>query len=172
MMRDMTAKPIHGRSKPALAVIAAGALLVAAGVADAASTSIYKCSGDSLGFTYTDQPCTGGERLDIRPGEADPEAVARLQVARDQLARSAAARVAEQRRAAALSDLAAPTWSQGSEGPGASYDYGTALSPYDYALPWYPVFAPMHRSPRHPHPARPVPRRTFAPNPPYIVPRW
>jgi hypothetical protein len=72
-------------------VIAAGALLVAAGVADAASTSIYKCSGNSLGFTYTDQPCEGDARLDIHPGEADPEAISRLQAARDQLERSAAA---------------------------------------------------------------------------------
>jgi len=156
-------------------VIAAGALLVAAGVANAASASIYKCTGNNLGFTYTDRPCKGGERLDIDAGEADPEAVARLQGARDQLERGAAARVAEERRAAAQRDLAGPTWRRYDEGPGPAYpaqDYGTALSPYDYALPWYPAFAPMHRPPRHPHPARPVARRTFAPNPPYIVPRW
>jgi hypothetical protein len=166
----MTAKPIHGRGRPALALIAAGALLVAAGVADGASASVYKCSG-KLGLVYTDQPCKGGEQLDLHAGKADPEAVARLQAARDQLDRGAAARAAGARRAAARRDLAALSKRQADGTWDTPYDEGNAFPPYDYALPWYSAFATMHRPPRRQPPHRPVAARTFAPNPPFIVPR-
>src|SRR6202158_4858725 len=100
----MTAKPIPWRSKPAAAMIATGALVLATGVvgvADAATAPIYKCLGNDLGMIYTDQPCKGGERLNVHAGDPDPTAVARLQSARDQLDRSAAARLAEERRGGA-----------------------------------------------------------------------
>ena len=116
MASAMTAKPIPRRRKPSAAMIAMGALVLAisaVGVADAATAPIYKCLGDNLGTIYTDQPCKGGERLDVQAGDADPTAVERLQSARDQLDRSAAARLAEERRAAAQRDLAA--WRGASE---------------------------------------------------------
>jgi hypothetical protein len=107
MASDMIAEPIHGRRKHSAAMIAAGALVLASCVADAATASIYKCLGANLALIYTDQPCKGGEQLDIHAGDADPAAVAQLQRARDQLDRSAAARIVDERRTAAQRDLAA-----------------------------------------------------------------
>src|ERR1700694_4421011 len=101
MASDMIAKPIHGRRKYSAAMIAAGALVLASCVADGATASIYKCLGANLALIYTDQPCKGGEQLDIRAGDADPAAVAQLQSARDQLDWSAAESIAEHGRAAA-----------------------------------------------------------------------
>jgi hypothetical protein len=171
---DMTAKPIPGHGKPAGAMILLGALVLATGAADAVTAPIYKCLGSNLGLIYTDQPCKGGEQLDIRAGDADPVAVARLERARDQLDRSAAARIADERRAAAQRDLATLARRQRDEDRNAAdaADYSAALSPYDNALLWYPAFGPM----RPPHPPRRRPLRNaaprdFAPNPPYVVPR-
>lgn len=176
MASTMTAKPIPGRSKPAAAIIATGALVLAigvVGVADAATAPIYKCLGNDLGMIYTDQPCKGGERLDVHAGDADPTAVARLQSARDQLDRSAAARLVEERRAATQRDLAAWARRQREEDRSATdtSEYA-ALSPYDYSLPWYSGLAPTHaRHPSRPHPPRPAAPRRFAPTPPYVIPR-
>src|SRR6202158_1017985 len=138
----MTAKPIPWRSKPAAAMIATGAFVLATGVvgvAVAATAPIYKCLGNDLRMIYTDQPCKGGERLDVHAGDPDPAAVARLQSARDQLDRSAAVRLAEERRAATQRELAAWARRQREEdriAADASEDTA-ALSPYDYSLPWY-----------------------------------
>ena len=173
----MTAKPIPGRIKPSAAMIAMGALVLATGVvdvADAATAPIYKCLGNDLGMIYTDQPCKGGERLDVHAGDADPTAVARLQSARDQLDRSAAARLVEERRAATQRDLAAWTRRQREKdrSDADASDYADALSPYDYSLPWYSGLVPMHpRHPSRPHPPPAAPPRHFAPTPPYVVPR-
>src|ERR1700692_1237311 len=152
MPPDMIAKPMHGHSKLAAAMIAPGALVLAIDVPDAATASIYKCLGANLAVIYTDQPCKGGEQLDIRAGDADPAAVVRLQRARDQLDRSAAARIVEERRAAAQRELAALARRQRDEDRGAAdaADYSAAASPYDYSLLWYPAFRPMH--PPHMHP--------------------
>jgi hypothetical protein len=171
---DMTAKPMQGRGKPAGAIIALGALILATGAADAATAPIYKCLGNNLGLVYTDQPCKDGEQLDIRAGDADPAAVARLERARDQFDRSAAARIADERRAAAQRDLATLARRQGDADRSAAYaaDYSAAFSPHDYALLWYPAFRPMH--PVHPprqRPPRSAAPRGFAPNPPYVLPR-
>ena len=172
MASDMSAKPIHGRSKPAAAMIAAGALVLATSVADAATASIYKCLGANLVVIYTDQPCKGGEQLDIRAGDADPAAVAQLQRARDQLDRSAAARVVEERHTAAQRDLAALARRERDEDRSAPYGPDGSASPYDDALLWYPAFVPMHSAHlRRPHPPRTAAPRSFAPNPPYVVPR-
>ena len=162
MASDMTAKPMHGRSTLAAALIAAGALVLAASVADAATASIYKCPGANLVVIYTDQPCKGGEQLDIRAGDADAAAVAQLQRVRDQLDWSAAVRIGEERRTAAQRDLAALARRERDEDRSAAYD----------ALPWYPAFVAMHSAhPRRPHPPRTAAPRSFAPNPPYHVPR-
>ena len=177
MASAMTAKPIPWRSKPAAAMIARGALVLAigvVGVAVAATAPIYKCLGNDLGMIYTDQPCKGGERLDVHAGDTDPAAVARLQSARDQLDRSAATRLIEERRAATQRDLAAWARRQREEdriAADASEDTA-ALSPYDYSLPWYSGLVPMHaRHPSRPHPPRAAAPRHFAPTPPYVVPR-
>ena len=177
MVSAMTAKPIPGRSKPAAPMIAMGALVLAiggVGVADAATAPIYKCLGNNLGMIYTDQPCKGGERLDVHAGDPDPAAVARLQSARDQLDRGAAVRLVEERRAATQRDLAAWTRRQREEdriAADASED-AAALSPYDYSLPWYSGLVPMHaRHPSRPHPPPAAAPRHFAPTPPYVVPR-
>jgi hypothetical protein len=174
MASAMTAKPIPGRRKPVAAMIATGVLVLAAGavgVAVAATAPIYKCLGNDLGMIYTDQPCKGGERLDVHAGDPDPAAVARLQSARDQLDRSAAARLAEERRAATQRDLAAWARRQREEDRSATDDTA-ALSPYDYSLPYYSGLVPMHpRHPSRPHPPRAAAPRHFAPTPPYVVPR-
>jgi Domain of unknown function (DUF4124) len=172
MASDMIAKPIHGRRRHSAAMIAAGALVLASCVADAAAASIYKCLGASLVLIYTDQPCKGGEQLDIHAGDADPAAVAKLQRARDQLDRSAAVRIADERRTAAQRELAALARREQDDDRSAAYDADYSASPYDYALLWYPAFVPMRSAhPPQAHPRRSAVRRSFAPNPPYIVPR-
>ena len=66
----------------------------------AATPPIYKCLDKNLGLLYTDEPCKEGEQLNIRPGDADPAAVARLERQRDALDQSASQRIADLRRAA------------------------------------------------------------------------
>ena len=153
-------------------MIAAGALVIAAGAADAASAPIYKCRDDNLTLIYTDSPCKGGERLDIHAGEVGPGAVARLQLARDQLDRSAAARAVEAQRTADRRELAAWARYQRDEDINAqqAYDDRAAPAPYDYSFSWYPGYVPMHSPPRS-HRTRSTPPRSFAPHPPHIVPR-
>jgi hypothetical protein len=170
---NMTLGPLHGRSKPAAAIVAAAILIFAIDAADAVTTPIYKCLGKDLGLIYTDQPCKGGEQLEIHAGDVDPAAVARLQGARDMLDRSAAARIVEEQHAAAQKDLAAIARRQRDEDRSATdADYSAALSPYDQSLSWYPGTGQMH--PHHPprqHPPRGVAPHGFAPNPPFVVPR-
>jgi hypothetical protein len=130
----------------------------------AATTPIYKCLDKNLGLVYTDQPCKEGEQLDIRPGDADPAAVARLERQRDALDQSASQRIADLRRAAAEGERASrlryePLGERGSYDDGPAYvsDYGIVSHRF------------MHRQAMGP---RPKPRmRHFAPPPPYFVPR-
>ena len=70
-------------------------------VGDAGATAlpIYKCTDRSLGIVYTDVPCKDGERLDVRAGDPDPVAIARLDREREALDRSVAQRIADERRA-------------------------------------------------------------------------
>jgi hypothetical protein len=171
----MIARPTCGRSKAAVALIAAGTLVIAAGAAGAAhaaSAPIYKCRGDNLTLIYTDSPCKGGERLDIHPGEVDPGGAARLQVASDQLDRSAAARAVEARRAAARRELAAWARYRHDEDIDAqqAYDDRVTPAPYDYSFSWYPGFVPLHL-PARSHHRRSTPSGSFAPRPPHTVPR-
>lgn len=172
---DMTLEPLHGRSKPAAALIGAAMLILTVGGAGAATTPIYKCVGRDLGLIYTDQPCKDGAVLDIHPGDVDPAAVARLQGARDMLDRGAAARVAEERRAAAQNELAAMARRQlDEERSAADAAYSAALSPYDQSLSWYPgtgQMRPPHPRPPHPRPPGIAAQHGFAPNPPFVVPR-
>jgi hypothetical protein len=170
---NMTLEPSHVRSGPVAAIVTVATLLFAIGAAYAATAPIYKCVSKDLGLVYTDQPCKGGEQLDIHPGDVDPAAVARLQGARDMLNRGAAARLAEEQRAAAQKELEAMARRQRDEDRSAvDADYTASVSPYDQYLSWYPGTGQMrpHHPPHKPPPPSAAPHR-FAPNPPFVVPR-
>jgi hypothetical protein len=128
----------------------------------AANTPVYKCIDRNLGLVYTDVPCKDGEQLDLRAGDADPAAVARLERERDRLDASAERRIADERYAALQRDLA------DRYNPIAMAPVPTDAEDYAYS---YPIAAyPVHRHPRpRVHHAAATPR--FAPNPPYVVPR-
>ena len=62
----------------------------------AANTEIYKCKDVHGGLLYTDTPCQGGERLNLKPGVADPAAIQRLERAQAALDELAAKRRADE----------------------------------------------------------------------------
>jgi len=132
-----------------------------------AATPIYKCLDKNLGLLYTDQPCKDGELMNIRAGDADPNAVARLERARDALDQRAAQRIADQQRAAEQRDLAA-LYMGGDERY--AEDSPAAYTPYDYGV----IGGGPGIRPHHPLRARPrkllVPRH-FSPRQPHMVPR-
>jgi hypothetical protein len=145
-MDHSTAHARNDRAVIGCALLSGFALLVAAGSAPA-STPIYKCLDKNLALVYTDEPCKDGERVDIRAGDADPAAVARVERERDALDASAAQRLADQRRAALERSLAAQ-YAMGSAPIG--FDYAAAPPLYDYGFLAYPVpgyraFARDHR---------------------------
>ncbi len=112
------------------------ALLVSASAA-AATAPIYKCFDRNLGVLYTDEPCKGGERVDIRAGDADPAAVARLQHQRDALEQSADRRIAEDRRAALQRQYTAQ-YAYPPENELGAYPDQAAYAPYGYGVvPYY-----------------------------------
>lgn len=133
-----------------------------------ANTPIYKCFDKNLGLLYTDLPCKDGEQLDLRPGDADPASVARLERERDQLNQSAAQRIVDERRAVAQRDLAYAMPGEAIYDRGAP-DYSDSSLAYGYPLLGYPVFP--HPRPRRPHLPRVAEPPRFAPNPPFTVPR-
>jgi hypothetical protein len=140
-------------------------LFVLAAGSWAATTPIYKCLDKNLGLLYTDEPCKEGEQLNIRPGDADPAAVARLERQRDALDQSASQRIADLRRAPA-EGKGAPQWQYAPPDESGSYDYGSAYVS-DYGIVGRRV---MHYQAMRPR--KPVLRiRHFAPPPPYFVPR-
>src|SRR5882762_4356791 len=98
--------PVNLAWGAARALTALGIVLLAVAPASASDTAIYKCLDNHLGLVYTDLPCKDGEKLDIRAGDSDPAAVARLERVRDQLDQSAAQRIVDERRAAERSALA------------------------------------------------------------------
>jgi hypothetical protein len=154
----------------ARALTALGIVLLAVAPASASNTAIYKCLDNHLGLVYTDLPCKDGEKLDIRAGDADPVAVARLERVRDRLDQSAAQRIVDERRAAERSALANRLRREADEESSAA-ETMAAYAPFDYGYGYVP-FLPVTRM--HPPRARAhkllEPRR-FAPQPPYFVPR-
>jgi len=132
--------------------IAAGAMVLA-GPAWAVNAPIYKCLDNHLNLVYTDLPCKEGEVVDIRAGDADPAAVARLERERDQLDQSAAQRMSDERRAA-LSP-AYPAWlPQEESAPDTlSSDYGYGGYGFGY-LTYPPVRRPHHPQAHRPHTVR------------------
>lgn len=168
-MNHSTAQARSDRAALGCALLSGFALLVAAGSAPA-STPIYKCFDKNFALVYTDKPCKDGERLDIRAGDADPAAVARVERARDALDASVAQRLADQRRAALDRSLAAQ-YAMG--GVPIAYDFAPP-PPYDYGWLAYPVpayrsFARDHRL-RHFAPPAPDHRRVV-PAKPRVVQR-
>ena len=153
----------------ACALTAFGIVVLAVAPASAANTAIYKCLDNRLGLVYTDLPCKDGEKLDIRAGDADPVAVARLERVRDQLDQSAAQRIVDERRAAERTALANRLRREADEERSAA-ETVAAYAPFDYGYGYVP-FLPVTRM--HPrarvHKLLEPPR--FAPNPPYFVPR-
>ena len=124
---------------------ALGAIALVSAPAGAASPAIYKCFDSHLSLVYTDVPCKDGEKLDIRAGDADPKAVARLDRALDQLDRSVAQRVQDERRASLARSYA------GRLAPGPAAD-SEAETPDDSGYYTYPFLWPsMHRRPHKPH---------------------
>ena len=149
----------------------AASLVYLAGIASAAGTPIYKCFDKNLGLLYTDVPCKDGEQLDLRPGDADPASVARLERERDRLDQSVAQRILDERRAALQRDLVYGPRDDvfyGGGGPDYSPDYDSG---YGYPLLAYPYYS--HPRPKRPHmPPRIVAQAPrFAPNPPFQIPR-
>jgi hypothetical protein len=136
--------------------------------APATGAAIYKCFDNRLGLVYTDLPCKDGEKLEIRAGEADPDAVARLDRIRDQLDQSAAQRISDERRAAAQRAYADQLRQEAEERTPPAY--AGAYEPYfDYGYVAYPPFAERH--PPREKPRKADRARGSAPSPPYIVPR-
>ncbi|MEO8674083.1 MAG: hypothetical protein ABI569_00790 [Casimicrobiaceae bacterium] len=82
------------------ALLAVSLIGLGGGNATATQAPIYKCLDRNLGVVYTDIPCKDGERMDVRAGDADPAAMARLERERDALDRSITQRITDQRRAA------------------------------------------------------------------------
>lgn len=129
----------------------------------AATAPIYKCVAKNQPVLYTDEPCKNGEPLNIRAGDADPGAVARLDRARDALDQSAARRIAENRRDAVLVERAAQSSNQPGE-EGGSYGDGLAYGPaYGFVAHPFKHRHPMrHREPKSNHTHH---------SPPHVMPR-
>lgn len=130
----------------------------------AATTPIYKCLDKNLGLLYTDEPCKEGEQLNIRPGDADPAAVARLERQRDALDQSASQRIADLRRPAAKEEGASRL----------RYDPLDERGSYDYGPPYVSDFGiASHRFMHHraTGPRKPDRRMRHVAAPPYFVPR-
>jgi hypothetical protein len=155
--------------KPRLAAgacFALGLLVLPASSGWAATTPIYKCFDKNLGLLYTDEPCKDGEQLNIRAGDADSAAVARLERQRDALDQSAAQRMADQRRAAADGSGASRLRYEPAEDR-ESFDYEPAYdSNYGFVSDRFRHHHPVR--PRHPEPHH---MRQFAPPQPHFLPR-
>ena len=118
-----------------LATFACGFFGLACDGAAAATAPIYKCFDRHLALVYTDIPCKDGEQLDVRPGDVDPAAMARLDRERDALAQSSARRISDLRAAQFSRNYAAAA----EYAP--SYDVGSYAEPLDYA-PYAYDYAP------------------------------
>jgi hypothetical protein len=163
----MTTRTRYSLGITVYAVLALGLALLASTSNAATPAQIYKCVDKNHRVLYTDEPCQGGELLNIRAGEADPAALARLERAREALEQRAAQRNADERRAAEQREIAA--W-YARENAQAAYDYSVATTPYASGVTWwYPGFVRPY-----PHRSRPpkLPdTRRFMPKSPPMAPR-
>jgi hypothetical protein len=163
---NMNVRTGKKRSLAGGACLALCLLVLTASGGWAATAPIYKCFDKNLGLLYTDEPCKDGEQLNIRAGDADPGAVARLERQRDALDQSAAQRMADQRRAAAEGGGASRFLYEPAEERESS-DYGPAYVS-DSGFVSYPF---THHHPMRPRHSKPHHMRHFAPPPPHVVPR-
>lgn len=153
------------------AVVVMLILVVAAPSVRAANTVIYRCLDARLEVVYTDLPCKEGSAFEVRPGEADPSAIARLEKLRDQLDQSAAQRISEERRLYAQRVFAYPREEPRQENVADGGYYTYPVAGYGYG-PSYgrPPFDRLDR-PNHPD-RRPMQHKHGgAPPPPYFIPR-
>jgi hypothetical protein len=150
----------------ACALTALGIVVLAVAPASAADTAIYKCLDNHLGLVYTDLPCKDGEKLDIRAGDADPAAVARLERVRDQLDQSAAQRIVDERRAAERSALANRLRREAEEERNAA-ETMAAYAPFDYGYGYVPFLPVTHAHPPRARAHKLLEPPRFAPQPPY-----
>jgi len=130
MKNNLPAPPAASRRGPFVCCALTLALLMLAGPVGAAALPIYKCVDKTAGIVYTDIPCKDGERMsDLRAGNADPAAIARLDREREAWDRSNAQRLADDRRAMLEQrryyNDAGPTYliQEGGGGPGGYYDW-------------------------------------------------
>jgi hypothetical protein len=145
-------------------------LLLTAGLASVAApaladATVYRCTVDGQ-VLYTDHPCTGAERLDVKSGAAAPDARERLQRDQDALDRRAAERRAAQARETALQRMLDERARSAAVPP----DYAppdTAYPAYAYGAPW-PVVEPRRLRAREPERRR---LRSVVPVPPPVPER-
>ena len=138
--------------------------------AQAANTVVYRCLDAHLDVVYTDLPCKEGASFEVRPGEADPVAVAKLEKLRDQLDQSAAQRISEERRLSTQRVFAYPREEPREENADYGGYYTYPVAGYGYG-PSYgrPPFDRLNR-PDHPD-RRPMHKHGSAPPPPDFIPR-
>ena len=153
----------------ACALIAVGVGLAVA-PASAADATIYKCLDNHLGLVYTDLPCKDGEKLDIRAGDADPAAVARLERLRDQLDQSTAQRIVDERRATERSALVNRIRREDEEGRSIAEPVAV-YPPFDYGYTYLPFLPDARTRPPRARANKSFEPPRFAPHPPYFVPR-
>ena len=147
--------------------LAFGTLAIAGVGAHAGTSTIYKCFDRNLGVLYTDQPCKG-EQLEVRAGDADPNAVAALERERDALSRSIAQRIADQRRTT-LDAQRAVEWVYPAPPDPRVY----AANDVYYPAGWGYVPRSTARPSRQPdrRTDEPRDRASYVPNPPRGLPR-
>jgi hypothetical protein len=127
-MKNRSVSLAVSRRVPFLCCALALAWVGFAGPANATALPIYKCIDRSAGIVYTDIPCKDGERMnDLRAGNADPAAIARLDREREAWDRNAGQRLSEERRAMVeqrryFNDSPAYLMQEGGGG-GGSYDW-------------------------------------------------
>src|SRR2546422_8012181 len=177
-LKKLRRSSLHSNTIPALnlaraaacVLTAAGSLVVAVASATAADTAIYKCFDNHLGLVYTDLPCKDGQKLDIRAGDADPAAVARLERPRDQLDQSTAQRIVDERRATERSALVNPIRREDEEGRSIAEPVAV-YPPFDYGYTYLPFLPDARTRPPRARANKSFEPPRFAPHPPYFVPR-
>jgi hypothetical protein len=154
------------KSIPAARTVAlalAALLLAFTTSARSSNMVVYRCLDGHLGVVYTDVPCKEGQGFEIRAGEADPAAVARLERLREALDQSAVQRLSDERRLAAQTVIAPMLYRESDETPGDGYG-----SYYTYPVAGYVATRPHSQHQRLRHDLR---VRRGAPSPPYFIPR-
>ena len=158
-MRQMRSIPVARLAMPVLVALS----FTFTTSARAANTMVYRCLDAHLGVVYTDVACKEGAGFEIRAGEADPAAVARLERLREALDQSAVQRLSDERRLSAQTLIAPMAYRDSDETPGDGYG-----SYYTYPVAAY---VPMRPHPLHQRPPRDLRARRGAPSPPYFIPR-